>query len=297
MQEIIVTTQKELDNVKVDFDGIIKITGGTSFRRIVVSKKYEYRVVAWENSSVEARENSSVEAWGNSSVVAWENSSVVARENSSVEARENSSVEAWENSSVEAWENSSVVARENSSVVACGNSSVVAWGNSSIHLYSDFATITLFFLAVCWVKANGKVIKKSKTATVIKVPDFKSNIKNYEDRFPIKIENKKAILYKAVHKIDEKYIADYDKKTEYKLGRVIEIKCDNSVEKDCSFGINIAHKSWARSFGINWKDMALLEVETDIKNIIVTKNCDGKVRTSKIKVLREVPRSEWYKFN
>ena len=47
------------------------------------------RIVAWENSSVEARENSSVEAWENSSVVAWENSSVVARENSSVEARGN----------------------------------------------------------------------------------------------------------------------------------------------------------------------------------------------------------------
>ena len=35
-------------------------------------------VVAWGNSSVEARESSSVVAWGNSSVVAWENSSVVA---------------------------------------------------------------------------------------------------------------------------------------------------------------------------------------------------------------------------
>src|SRR5664280_1353532 len=152
MAEIIINTQKELDAVKIDFDGIIKIFGV----RIIVSLKYKYRVVArenssvvaWENSSVvawgnssvearenssvEARENSSVEAWENSSVEAWENSSVEARENSSVEARENSSVEARENSSVEARENSSVVARENSSVEARGNSSVVARENSSV---------------------------------------------------------------------------------------------------------------------------------------------------------------------
>jgi hypothetical protein len=62
--------------------------------------------------------------------------SVVAWGNSSVEARENSSVVAWGNSSVEAWGNSSVVARENSSVEAWGNSSVVAWGNVFVRLFS-----------------------------------------------------------------------------------------------------------------------------------------------------------------
>ena len=53
MKEIICTTQKELDAVKVDFDGIIKILGVG----IKISLKYKYRVEAWENSSVVARGN------------------------------------------------------------------------------------------------------------------------------------------------------------------------------------------------------------------------------------------------
>lgn len=40
-------------------------------------------------------------------------------------------------------------------------------------------------------------------------------------------------------------------------------------------------------------DMALLECEVPVKNIIVCKDTDGKVRTSKLKVLREVPKEEW----
>ena len=96
MKEIIVKTQAELDAVKVDFDGKVKILGVG----IYVKLSYRYRVEAWGNSSVVALENSSVEARGNSSVVAWGNSFVVALENSSVVAWENSSVEARGNSSV-----------------------------------------------------------------------------------------------------------------------------------------------------------------------------------------------------
>jgi hypothetical protein len=74
MQEVIIHTQEELNAVKIDFDGIIKILGVG----VHVSLEYKYRVEAWENSSVVAWENSSVVAWGNSSVEAWGNSSVEA---------------------------------------------------------------------------------------------------------------------------------------------------------------------------------------------------------------------------
>ena len=55
----------------------------------------------------------------------------------------------------------------------------------------------------------------------------------------------------------------------------------------------MAHKNWAVLFGKNWEDMALLECETDAKDVIVSAECDGKVRTSKARIIREVPRSEW----
>ena len=65
----IVTSQAELDAIPVDYNGRIIIKFGTPSDRAVVSKKYLRSVVAWGNSSVEAKDNSSVVAWGNSQVV------------------------------------------------------------------------------------------------------------------------------------------------------------------------------------------------------------------------------------
>jgi hypothetical protein len=39
--------------------------------------------------------------------------------------------------------------------------------------------------------------------------------------------------------------------------------------------------------------MALLECEVEPKDIIVCADTDGKVRASKVKVLREVPKAEY----
>jgi hypothetical protein len=208
-----VKTQLELDVLPDRFNDytIIRIVAK---ERIMVTKARENSsvvawgnssVVAWGNSSVEAwgnssvvaRENSSVEARGNSSVEAWENSSVVAWGNSSVEARENSSVVAWENSSVVAWGNSSVEAWENSSVVARGNSSVVAWGNVGVQLRSDFCTVTLFAFAVCWALANGKIQKKSNTATVI-IPTQPKGVDGWLQSQAVAIEKGHVILFKRV---------------------------------------------------------------------------------------------------
>ena len=61
----------------------------------------------------------------------------------------------------------------------------------------------------------------------------------------------------------------------------------------CSSGIHIAHLNWALNFGSDFlDDMTIIEVETKIKDIVVPINTDGKVRTSEVKVLREVPLSE-----
>ena len=71
LSEITVKSQSELDMIPDDFKGRIYIEFGTYFNRAVLNRRFYRRVVA--------RENSSVEAWENSSVVARENSSVVAR--------------------------------------------------------------------------------------------------------------------------------------------------------------------------------------------------------------------------
>ena len=199
------------------------------------------------------------------SVVARGNSSVVARENSSVVAWENSSVEAWENSSVEAWENSSVVARENSSVEANGNSQVVN-------------------CQTC----NGR-IKIYGNARIVLMP---KNIEEYMSFYGIKHDKKKAIFFKAVHSTKEGYVSDYDSRVKYTIGESISIDCDSDVYEECSYGIHIAHLNWCLDFGRNWENLAIIEVEVDIKNIVLPLTSNGKVRTSKIKVLREVPLTE-----
>ena len=256
--EIVVKSQKELDDIPLDFKGRIYIEFGGPFNRAVVRNKYYYKVVARGNSSVEARGNSSVEAWENSSVVAWGNSSV----------------EAWENSSVEAWENSSVEARENSSVVAWGNSSVDGNGNSQINDRSN----------------NNAKIKISGNSRIVYNP---KNINDFIDFYGIKHTKTKAIFYKAVRKVGGKYLADYDRNFEYIIGENKKVDyIDKDINETCGRGIHISHLNWALNFGRSWDNLAIIEVETKIEDIVCPVGTDGKVRTSQVKVLREIPLEE-----
>ena len=198
---------------------------------------------------------------------------VVARGNSSVEARENSSVVAWENSSVVAWVNSSVVAWGNSSVVSWGNSSVEAWGNSQI--------VDRLLTGKIRVSGNARIVYMPKT------------IHEFMDFYGIKHTKTKAIFYKAVRKSEDgKLISDYDENFEYIVGKTKTEKCDTNPDCECGCGIHISYLNWALRFGANWRNLAIIECEVKIADIVMPKNADGKVRTSKIKVIREVPLEE-----
>ena len=256
LNKITVKNQDELDAIPLDFKGRIYIEFGDCYHPAIVRNKYYL--------SVEARENSSVVALGNSSV----------------EARENSSVEAWGNSSVVAWENSSVVAWENSSVVARENSSVVAWENSSVVANANVQVVD---------RINGGKIQISGNARIVHIP---KNIEDFMNFYGIKHTKTKAVFYKAVRKIGDKYFSDRDRGFEYIIGENKTEKCDTDINYDCSYGIHISHLYWALDFGKAWDNLAILEVETAIKDIVLPKNSDGKVRTSKVKVLRELPLSE-----
>ena len=296
MEQIVVKSQQELDAIPTDYNGRIVIRFGTPYNRAMVNRKFKYSVVARENSSVVACRNSSVEARENSSVVARENSSVVAWGNSSVEARENSSVEARENSSVEAWENSSVVARENSSVVACRNSSVEAWENSSVVAWGN-SSVEAWENSSVVAKHNSQVNDKTQTHKVsvsgnARVVYDPQNIKEYIDTYELENDGKTVRLFKAVHKQNGKYMADWTP-FEYVIGEVAEAdSLDEDVNEDCGHGIHMAHKEWCVSYGANWPDLAILELEAEIDGVIFPLGGLGKVRAAKAKVIREVPLEE-----
>lgn len=235
LSEITVKSQSELDMIPDDFKGRIYIEFGTYFNRAVLNRRFYRRVVAWGNSSVEARENSSVEARGNSSVVATGNVQVVNRLNA---------------------------------------------GRGRIE-----------------VTGNARVVFMPK------------NIEEFMSFYGIKHDKKKAIFFKAVHKVTEppeenfnetnkicsvnvSYVSDHDSDFVYPIGEIVKEDCDPNTWDDCSYGIHIAHRSWCLDFGRDWRDLAIIEVETDIDKIILPNNSTGKVRTSEVKVLREVPLEE-----
>ena len=270
LTEITVKSQTELDMIPLDFKGRIYIEFGTYWNKAVVKNRYMKSVVARGNSSVVAWENSSVEAWGNSSVEAWENSSVEAWENSSVVARENSSVVARGNNSV--------VARENSSVVARGNNSVEAWENSNINGSHNAQIVDRLSCGRIEITGNARIVYMPKS------------IEEYCSFYGLEHDKKKGKFYKCVHKQNGRFFSDHDSRFEYVVGKkAIPDRFDNDVNENCGHGIHVAYLQLALDYGRNWNNLAIIEVEAELKDIVVPIGCPGKVRCKEVTVLREVP--------
>ena len=118
------------------------------------------------------------------------------------------------------------------------------------------------------------------------------NIHEFMDFYGIAYTDTTATFYKAVHKCDGEYHADYNSGFTYQIGDTAENECDPNVNRSCSIGLHVAYCDWALRYGNGWSDLAILEVESDIADIVLPIGSDGKVRTSKLKVIREVPLDE-----
>ena len=179
------------------------------------------------------------------------------------------------------------------------------YGSAKLLLVTGLASI-LFVSNNAYVKTQGNNIVRyykneknikldlSKETTVIKLDKEIKNIEWYCKNYPVKHTKTKVIMYKTVHKVNEEYISNNDKNFKYEIGKIKTDILDPIEKGSCSSGIHISHKYWALNFGKDWDDVALLECEVNKKDIVVCEDCDGKVRTSKVKVLREVPKEEYY---
>ena len=297
LEEITVKSQKELDDIPLDFKGRIYIEFGTYSNPAIVKNQYYYTVEAYDNSTVEARGNSTVRAYNNSTVIAHDNSTVIARGNSTVRAYNNSTVIACDNSTVIACDNSTVIACDNSTVIARGNSTVEARGNSTVEAY-DNSTVEAYGNSTVIAHGNTQVLDRQYKGKIniggnARIVYDPKNINDFIDFYNIKHTKTTATFYKAVRK-DENgiYRADRDKSFTYEVGKDKTEKCDPNTKDDCSYGIHISTLNWALNFGRNWENLAILEVKTRISDIVLPDYSDGKVRTSKVKVLREVPLEE-----
>lgn len=277
---IIVHNQKELDAIPEDYQGRIILQ--ETIETVYISQKYDLDIYVGKNAfavvkgdaRVVARDNARVKADESLHIVACNNSIVVTHGNSNVVAYDNSSIVAWDNSSVEAWDNSSIVAYGNSIVQTYGNSRVKAKGNTQIldRTYSH-------------------KIEISSNAHIVYMPQgLQEFIKFYE----IEVKNGIGTFYKAVRKTDEGiYYSSYDNNFTYEIGKEKEEpNINRDVSENCGEGIHICTLQFALHYGEGWEDLAILECQSKLEDIVCPENTNGKVRTSKVMVIREVPLEE-----
>ena len=146
-------------------------------------------------------------------------------------------VEAHDNSSVCTYGNSSVCACNNSSVEAHDNSSVRAYGNSSVRAYGNSQVVDAHRQGNIMVSGNARIVYN---------PD---NIADWASANGITITDGKIRLYKAVHKRDGKYVADWDNDFIYTIGAVAEANGFTAdPTEDCGQGIHMATlRRWLHS--------------------------------------------------
>ena len=165
------------------------------------------------------------------------------------------------------------------------------------YLYGD-ATAELYDSATCELHGNAQVLDDSKSHNITlygnsRVIYHPRDIKEYLDYYGISHNEVTATLYKAVRKTTEgKYVSNHDKRFEYIIGEDKTEKCNDDITQICSSGIHIAPLNWALEYGEQWSNLAILEVEVSLNDIVLPKYTDGKIRTSKVRVVREVPLEE-----
>ncbi len=295
MKTIIVKTQKELDKIKDNFEGEIHIAGSINlFDRLFINATVRV-VPGGKIYFVKGGEINSVEGGKINYVYGGEINSVEGGEINSVEGGKINYVRGGKINYVEGGEINYVFG-----IAVIVNVSVElknVFGTSIIMNAQKGASINAYgYATIRHLKSASRDIqlKLSKTVSHIIIPDFIPSFENYYNLYPINVIDGNAILYKAVHKKDGGYVSDYDGDTEYFIGETKIVECETeNQKKSCGVGLHVAFKGWAISFGAGWSDMALLECEVPIDKIVVAEDCDGKVRTSELKVLREVPKEEW----
>lgn len=79
---------------------------------------------------------------------------------------------------------------------------------------------------------------------------------------------------------------------EFVIGEWKEEKdMDTDPDKVAVKGLHVASMEFAQKFGDCWNDVAILEVETNIHDVIIP-DAKDQVRTSRFRVVREVPFEE-----
>ena len=261
MKTIIVKSQEELEKISLDFDGEIYIEGGTKENPLNLKINFQYAVVIVRGSAY-------LESVYGSAQIRYVSDSAQIRSVS--DSAQIGSVS--------------------------GSAQIELAGEAMVSAYSAKKIVCSGYNIVKIRKSDRKNVHlvMNKQSTLVIIPDFKPTFAEFVKRYPVQVKDKTAILYKAVHKKDGRYFSENQKDFEYIIGETKTHGIDKSTDESCGVGLHVSFKGWAIGFGAGWDDMALLECEVPIKNIVVARDCDGKVRTNLLKVIREIPKEEWF---
>ena len=270
MNQLIIHNQKELDDIPLDYEGYIYIEGGTKDNPLNLKTDFQRAEVIVRGKAY--LENVS----GSAQIRSISGSAQIRSISGSAQIRS-----VYDSAQIGSVSGSAQINLSGEAMVsACSAKKIICSGYNIVKIRkSDRKNVNLVM---------------NKTSTLVIIPDFKPIFTEFSKRYPVEIKGKNTLLYKAVHKKDNRYFSENDKDFEYEIGKEYTRKVVKNNES-CGQGLHLAFKGWAVGFGANWEDMVLLECETATKDIYIAPDCDGKVRTKKLKVLREVPKEEWFK--
>jgi hypothetical protein len=142
---------------------------------------------------------------------------------------------AWGSAHVVAWESAHVVARESVHVVARESAHVVASNEVVIHNHSISSTIEIAGYAIIMAIKVSKFLKKSKTATIINIPERQYTVEEWFDREAVDSENGKLIVYKRVS-FDFKTQENSKNETLWAPNSMIEHPSWDPAKEECGAG-------------------------------------------------------------
>jgi hypothetical protein len=299
---ITIETQEELDKLPFDQGGTVKIIGGTKKNPLRINKSYQSAtVIVGGNAYIDKlTDNVHIDEVTGYSIInnMYSYASIQHLSGHAVvnNMQDFASIVIMKN-------NSCIINMEDSAFIhrMCDNCKINNMcGNASVKVYSEECKINAIGDNIIQVLEGLKLknININKYSKLIRFNTFDTcqSVDFYLRQYPAKKSNdgKSLIMYKACHKNSETgaYFSNYNYSFTYEIGKSYTEKCSSNINRFCDEGLHVGDLNFAIGFAYDWDDLAILEVEVPIDSIVVTTFCTGEIRTSKLKVLRELSKSE-----
>ena len=135
--------------------------------------------------------------------------------------------------------------------------------------------------------SEGANLTISGNARIVTLPD---TAEEYADFYGLSVNDGCIIGYKSIATNGLNF---YNGSFCYEVGKTYKAECDFDRSVQCGAGLHVSHLDWAIQFGRQHDHFKVIECSVPMDKVVVPKYTDGKVRTSELTVIREVPMDEW----